>query len=185
MTDSSKASMPIVRRALVLAVAAALAASAAPEAAAVRFEYGSIKGSFDSTISLGMQVRGQGRDCSIIGNDNGGCVPTTGALGELVNGPGQGATSNPDFNYLQADDGNLNFNKGDVVSLALKGTHELSLQFPNDWRALVRGSWLYDFQADRTRRTPLTSDAKDVAVHDVELLDAWVSKDFDLAGRPA
>jgi hypothetical protein len=185
MTDSPKASMPIVRRALMLAVAAALAASAAPEAAAVRFEYGSIKGSFDSTISLGMQVRGQGRDCSIIGNDNGGCVPTTGALGELVNGPGQGSTSNPDFNYLQADDGNLNFNKGDVVSLALKGTHELSLQFPNDWRALVRGSWLYDFQADRTRRTPLTSDAKDVAVHDVELLDAWVSKDFDLAGRPA
>ena len=184
MLDTSNFATPIVRRALALAVAAAITAMAAP-AAAVRFEYGSIKGSFDSTISFGMQVRGQGRDCSIIGNDNGGCVPTTGALGELVNGPGQGATSNPDFNYLQADDGNLNFNKGDIVSLALKGTHELSLQFPQDWRALVRASWLYDFQADQTRRTPLTDAAKDIAVHNLELLDAWVSKDFDIAGRPA
>jgi hypothetical protein len=176
-------SAPFLRRALALAVAAA-AASALPQAGAARFEYGSIKGSFDSTLSFGMQVRGQSRDCSIIGNDNGGCVPTTGPLGELVNGPGQGATSNPDFNYLQADDGNLNFNRHDIVSLALKGTHELALQFPQDWRALVRGSWLYDFRADHTRRTPLTDDAKDVAVRDVELLDAWVSKDFEIFDRP-
>jgi len=185
MIDTSNPATPIARRALALVVTAAIMALAAPQAAAVRFEYGSIKGSFDSTISFGLQIRGQGRDCSIIGNDNGGCVPTTGTLGELVNGPGQGATSNPDFNYLQADDGNLNFNSGDIVSLALKGTHELSLQFPQNWRALIRGSWLYDFRADHTRRTPLTDDAKDIAVHDIELLDAWVSKDFDLAGRPA
>jgi hypothetical protein len=172
------------RRALALAIGAAMAMTNAPYAVAERFEFGSIKGSFDSIISFGMQVRGQSRDCSLIGNDNGGCVPTTGRLGELVNGPGQGATSNPDFNYLQADDGNLNFKRGDIVSMALKGTHELLLDFPNDWRAFVRGSWLYDFRADHTRRTPLTDDAKDIAVHDIELLDAWVSKDFDLFGRP-
>jgi len=172
------------RRALVLALAA-LATTAAPAARAASFETEWVKGSFDSTISFGAQRRMQGRDCSIIGNDNGGCVPTTGTLGERVNGPGFGFTSNPDFNYLQADDGNLNFDKGDVVSAALKGTHELSLQFPQEWRALVRGSWLYDFRADHTRRTPLADDAKDIAARDVRLLDAWVSKDLDLFGRPA
>lgn len=173
------------RRVVGLAVGAALAMTVAPQAGAKRFEFGSIKGSFDSTLSFGMQMRGQSRDCALIGNDNGGCVPTTGHLGEVVNGPGQGATSNPDFNYLQADDGNLNFDKNDIVSMALKGTHELLLDFPDDWRMFVRGSWLYDFRADHTRRTPLTDDAKDIAVHDIELLDAWVSKDFDVLGRPA
>ncbi|HEX9276362.1 MAG TPA: DUF1302 domain-containing protein [Casimicrobiaceae bacterium] len=173
---------PRSRRALVLGLAAAIIA---PAAHAVSFETEWVKGSFDSTISYGMQWRMQGRDCSIIGNDNGGCVPTTGTLGERVNGPGMGFTSDPDFNYLQADDGNLNFDKHDIVSAALKGTHELSLQFPQEWRALVRGSWLYDFRADHTRRTPLADDAKDIAARDVRLLDAWVSKDLDIAGRPA
>lgn len=173
-------------RALVVGLAiGGLGALAAPAAMAVGFETDWVKGSFDSTISFGMQWRAQGRDCSIIGNDNGGCVATSGTLGERVNGPGQGATSNPDFNYLQADDGNLNFNKGDVVSAALKGTHELSLQFDQGWRALVRGTWLYDFRADHTVRTPLTDDAKDLAARDITLLDAWVSKDLDLFDRPA
>ena len=61
-----------------------------------------------------------------VGNDNGGCAPTTGALGELVNGPGQGATSNPDFNYLQSDNGNLNYKNHQLISSALKGNHELA-----------------------------------------------------------
>ena len=185
MNEMSRAVMPAAQRMLALAALVAAVLAAAPDARAVTFESGSIKGSFDSTISFGAQWRGQGRDCSIIGNDNGGCVPTTGVLGERVNGPGQGATSNPDFNYLQSDDGNLNFDKRDIVSMALKGTHELLLQFPQDWRALVRGTWLYDFRADHTDRTPLTSDAKDIAVHNVELLDAWVSKDFEIGDRPA
>jgi len=185
MIDAMPAAVPSAERTLALAIVAAAVLAGMPAAHAVTFESGSIKGSFDSTISFGVQMRGQSRDCSIIGNDNGGCVPTTGFLGELVNGPGQGATSNPDFNYLQADDGNLNFNRNDIVSMALKGTHELALQFPQDWRALVRGTWLYDWRADQTRRTPLTDDAKDIAVNNIELLDAWVSKDFDVFGRPA
>jgi uncharacterized protein DUF1302 len=182
MNDKTAAAVPLARRALALAMIAA--AAAVPDALGATFEYGSIKGSFDSTISFGAQWRGQSRDCSIIGNDNGGCVPTTGVLGERVNGPGQGATSNPDFNYLQADDGNLNFDKRDIVSMALKGTHELLLDFPQDWRAFVRGSWLYDWRADHTQRTPLAPDAHEIAVHDIELLDAWVSKEFEIAGRP-
>jgi hypothetical protein len=173
----------IRRRAIVLALAG-LGLAAPAGALAGSFENEWVKGSFDSVISYGMQWRMQGRSCQIIGNDNGGCVPTEGRLGEVVNGPGFGFTSNPDFNYLQADDGNLNFDKGDIVSAALKGTHELSLQFREGWRALVRATWLYDFKADDTRRTPLSDDAKTVAARDITLLDAWVSKDFEIAGRP-
>lgn len=154
-------------------------------AAGVKFDTETVKGSFDSTISFGIQKRMSGRDCSIIGNDHGGCVPTTGELGERVNGPGAGGASNPDFNYLQSDDGNLNFNKNDIVSAALKGTHELSVKFGEGWGGLLRATWSKDFRADRTQRTPLTDDAKDLAVNNWTWLDGYVSKDFSLGGRPS
>ena len=158
---------------------------ATPPVAAFQFEGESLSGSFDSTISFGFRKRMQGTDCSIIGNDNGGCVPTTGTLGEKVNGPGLGLTSNPDFNYLQSDDGNLNYKKGDITSAVLKGTHELYLKAPQGWSALVRGTWLKDFKADDTQRTPLSDASKTLAVQNWTWLDAYVSKNFYLGDRPA
>ncbi|MGE5171845.1 MAG: DUF1302 domain-containing protein [Rudaea sp.] len=174
----------VCRQRLALALAAILGATTIPHAQAVSFATDWVKGSFDSTISFGLQWRTQGTDCGVVGNDNGGCVPTTGRLGEVVNGPGQGATSNPDFNYLQSDNGNLNYHSGQLISSALKGNHELALQFHDGWSALGRFSWLYDPATDRTDRTPLTDDAKNIAVHNLTLLDLWVAKDFEIAGQP-
>ena len=162
-----------------------LLALAAPAAVAVTFETENVKGSFDSTISFGMQWRMSATSCGIIGNDNGGCAPTTGTLGELVNGPDFGATSNPDFNYLQSDNGNLNYKKNQLISAALKGNHELALRFKDGWSALGRFSWLYDPATDNTERTPLTDDAKNIAVHNLTLLDVWLAKDFEVGDQPA
>lgn len=172
------------RNTLALALAGALL-TASPLAGAFGFETDTVKGSFDSTISFGMEWRMSSTSCGIVGNDNGGCAPTTGALGELVNGPGQGATSNPDFNYLQSDNGNLNYKNHQLISAALKGNHELALRFPEGWSALGRFSWLYDPAVDRTERTPLTEDAKNIAEHNITLLDLWVAKDFEIADTPA
>lgn len=157
---------------------------AAPAAMALKFEGESISGSFDSTISVGFQNRLSSPDCRIIGNDNGGCVPVTGTLGGLTTG-GDPNNANPDFNYLQSDDGNLNYKKGDFTSLALKGTHELYLKAPSGFSALVRGTWSRDFKAGDTRRTPLSEDAKDLAVHNFTWLDAWVAKEFQIGDHPA
>lgn len=173
----------LARRALALALGGVFALGASATRAAT-FETEGVKGSFDSTISFGMQWRMSGTSCGIVGNDNGGCAPTTGTLGELVNGPGQGATSNPDFNYLQSDNGNLNYKKNQLISAALKGNHELALTFNQGWSALGRFSWLYDPATDRTERTPLSDDAKNIAVHNITLLDLWVAKDFVIADRP-
>jgi hypothetical protein len=141
---------------------------------------------FSSTLSFGAQVRlgKQARDT--VGNDNGGNVPTGAKLGAQINGPGGEAAANPDFNFLNGDDGNLNYKRGDIVSMPLKGTHEFGLRTTDGWRALVRGAWLKDFKTDDTRRTPLSDDAKDIAVTNFTWLDAWVSKDFKiLDGRNA
>lgn len=170
---------------LALAIAALGAAFANP-AAAFKFETANgLTGSFDSTISVGMQMRMQGRDTSIIGNDNGGNVPTVGNLGERVNGPGFGFTSNPDFNYLNTDDGDLNYKKHDVVSAVVKGTHELFLTQKGNWSALARVTWSSDQKADDTQRTPLRHDAEDAVKQNVALLDLWVAKEFSIGEQNA
>ena len=133
---------------------------------------------FSSTISLGVQVRLGKPLRDTVGNDNGGNVPTGARLGSQLNGAGNDAAANPDFNFLNGDDGNLNYKRGDVTSLALKGTHEFGLKSPDGWRALARGTWVGDFKADDTRRTELSSEARKIAVHNFTMLDAWVSKDF-------
>ncbi|HET7776453.1 MAG TPA: DUF1302 domain-containing protein [Azospira sp.] len=146
---------------------------------------------FSSTVSYGFQVRASKAAGDNIGNDNGGNVPTSGAMGARLSvnqflGAAAGATSNPDFNFLNGDNGNQNYKRGDLVSSALKGTHELGVKWTDGWRFLGRATWVYDDAVTRTRRTPLADDAKDLAAANVTLLDLWVSKELKLVNdRPA
>lgn len=176
----------IIRRTRLALAIAAIGMGMASPAQAFKFEMDNgISGSLDSTVSFGVQRRMQSPNTSMIGNDNGGSVPTTGTLGERVNGPGGGASANPDFNYTNIDDGNLNYKKGDIVSAVLKGTHELSLFDRGNWAALGRVTWSSDFAAIHTDRTPLDSDAKQALRMDATLLDLWVSKNFQLGDNSA
>lgn len=176
----------ILRRSAVSAAAAALFAAVAPAAHAVRTTTeGGTEIDFSSTVSVGLQVRTVKRAKDTIGNDNGGSVPTGSVLGATINGKGAEGTANPDFNFLNGDDGNLNYDRGDIVSAPLKGNHEFGLKTTDGWRVLVRGSWLKDFKTDDTRRTPLSDKAKDIAVENWTWLDAWVSKDFKIGDRSA
>lgn len=170
-----------------LAVAlAALGLGLANPAAAFKFEMDNgWTGSFDSTFSFGLQQRLKSPDNSIIGNDSGGNVPTQAHLGSLVNGPGYDATANPDFNYTQTDDGDLNYKKGQIVSAVVKGTHELFLKEQGNWAALGRFTWSSDFEAAKTQRTPLDDAAKRAVQQNVTLLDLWVSKELSLGGNSA
>jgi hypothetical protein len=169
---------------LAASVAAALALLATP-AGAVRFETeGGVQVDFGSTISLGVQVRLQNASTTNIGNDNGGAVPTSGAIG--ARNAGDATLSNPDFNYLNGDDGNLNYKRGDITSLALKGTHELGLKWGDGWKSLTRATWVVDGKVADTRRTELSDDAKKLAQYNVTLLDLWLSKDAKIInGQPA
>lgn len=178
-----------VARAVAVALAALAAGLGSAPAHAFKFQNEWVKGSFDSTVSFGLTQRLQKPDRSLIGNDNGGDTPVTSELGrrgDAYYGLAPGSTiAVPDFNYLQADDGNLNYKKGDIVSAALKGTHELVLHFPNQWSGMLRATWFKDWRADETRRMPLDPDARSAASDQATLLDAWVAKEFEIAGRPA
>ncbi len=174
------------KRSIPALLIATLGLGVAGQARAFKFDLDNgVSGSLDSTISLGVQRRMQSPNNSMVGNNNGGSVPTSGRLGELVNGAGQGATSNPDFNYTNIDDGNLNYKKGDIVAAVLKGTHELALGERGNWAALGRVTWSSDFAAANTARTPLDEEAKKAMTQNVSLLDLWVSKDFKVGDNSA
>ena len=176
----------IIHRTYLAVAIAAIGVGISSPAHAFKFDLDNgITGSFDSTLSFGVQRRMQSPNKNMIGNDNGGSVPTSGDLGALVNGPSGAGGSNPDFNYTNVDDGNLNYKKGDIVSAVLKGTHELSLGERGNWAALGRVTWASDFAAVNTDRTPLDSSAKDALQFDATLLDLWISKNFKIGDNSA
>jgi hypothetical protein len=136
-------------------------ALATPWASAVQFEFGSVKGSFDSTLSFGALYRLRDPDPRFYGTSN------------SFNGlAGQQSSVN-------TDDGNLNYGRG-WVSEVFKGSHDLELRF-GSVGALVRGYWFRDLKADDTLRTPLSEQAKDRTVSGAELLDLYVRGKFTVA----
>lgn len=145
-----------------------------------------ISGSFDSTLSYGFATRLQSPDCHLLGGDSGGCNPgTNNELGRYYNLSRGNGYANADINYSNADDGNLNYDKHDVFSHVLKGTHELSLRFGDGWSALGRVAWAKDFKMDNVRTTELDDQAKRDATERFDLLDLWVAKSFDIGEMPA
>jgi hypothetical protein len=173
----------------VMLATALITAPWSDNAHAVRFgsEEG-LSGSFDTVVSIGAIRRMSSPNPTIIGNDNGGNIPTPStAPSELhtkVNAPSNpGGYANADFNYLNFDDGNLNYRRGDIVSQVLKGTHDLALKAPDGWSSLARLYWFRDSKVDETRRTPLSEESKDYATSKLTWLDAWVAKEFSLGDQ--
>ena len=130
-------------------------------APAYAFEFkndaGEVSGSFDTTVSFGASVRTASRDPSLVSIANGG------------------TSRDPN-----ADDGNLNYDSGDIFSSAIKATHELDLGRGNIG-FFGRASYFYD--AAVMDKDSLDSSAKQRAGRNFQLLDAYVRGNFDVGGR--
>lgn len=141
-------------------------ACAVPQVAtAYEVKAGDFNISFDTTVKAGVQVRAQDRDCRRIGFTNGGCVPSVGS---------------------SSDDGNLNYDKGDVTAAPLSVLEEIEITNGN-YGFFGRVSAFYDpllNNASHTRRTDLSDDAREVVGRDIKLLDAYAFGLFNVAGRP-
>ncbi len=139
------------------AVALALGATAPSQSFEFTSAGGEVTGSFDTTLSLGARWRMQSPDSALIGIANGGTARS-----------------------VNEDDGNLNWDRGDVVSLAAKATHDLELSYRN-YGAFIRATYFYDDAV--MSKSGLSSEARDQAGRDFELLDAYVRGDFDVGDR--
>lgn len=123
---------------------------------------GEVTGSFDTTISMGASWRTQGRDPTLLGITNGGTARST-----------------------NEDDGNLNYDKGDVFSSPIKATHELALKRGN-LGLFGRGTYFYDFtykDQEVSQRTGFGPRGSDLLGSNAELLDLFVHGAFDVGGK--
>ena len=159
-------------RATCLAIGAALAVSS--PAHAVTFDWGDWSGSWDNTISYGISAGAEDSDPRLIGRGNGG----TGYIGA-------------------DDDGNLNFDKGDVFSNIIKGTSEIGID-NGQFGAFGRIKYWYDFEladgsqphghaANNYQANSKLNDedfANYAKFKGLELLDLFVYGDFELGSTP-
>ncbi|SMQ61335.1 Protein of unknown function [Pseudidiomarina planktonica] len=160
-----------------LPLASAIALSLASTATqAAEFDVGDFRVKFDSIVSYGAAWRMEDPDLRVIhpGNREGGM--------------GQSGV---------ADDGNLNFDKGDLVTSVFKGVHDLSID-GGDFGAFVRFKYWYDYVLEEEEMahghtgnnyfpdvTLNADDLNDFAKGSgIELLDAFVYSYFDLGDMP-
>ncbi len=141
---------------IVLAMTLMVVFAAPAEAIDLSGTSGKYRLNLNTTLSWGARYRAEERDLAIIS-------PFEGGTAWSVNG----------------DDGNLNFDKGDIVSNTLKATVELGWSYEG-WDAhriglFVRGSGFYDFALENgdLARTELTQEALNWAGSRTELLDAY------------
>lgn len=165
-----------------LAVTGLVVAGGSEVAHAFTFETESVKGAFDSSVSLGVGVRTRSPACGLvvagatgIGAPSGCLAPTSGI----------------------GDQGDLNYRSGRPFTAYLKGSHELLLKLPEDVSVMARVNWVRDFAATRTTgllsaTTPsgvtsggFTDSARDDVRFKARLLDLWVSKSFAIGDQQA
>lgn len=139
-----------------------------PSLQAQAFSFGDkegVSGSFDTTVSAGASWRATSPNSSLIGRSNGGSGPS-------ANG----------------DDGNLNFDQGDLVSSAIKATHELDLNYKN-FGFFGRASYFYDFTnankdfVNHTYTNVSDSELQGKAGYDFQLLDFYMRGNFQPGGK--
>lgn len=173
--------MPVpVLRPVALATLLALS-TAAHDAGAATFDVGDVKASLDSTVSVGLGLRTKSPACDLV---------TQGATGDGAPAGCLAPTS------LLGDQGDLNYGKGDLFTAYLKGSHELLLKIPDDWKVMTRVNWVRDFAATET--TGITSATTPPTVRDgqpadarrdlrfkARLLDLWVSKSLQVGDQEA
>lgn len=158
-----------------VALASALLATAGAHAAT--FDLGPFEAKIISRVSVGASWRTEDPSLRVVSPGN---------------TQGRGRASGP-----TADDGNLNYEKGDMYSLLIRGLHDFDLNAGN-WGVFTRVKWWYDYEQangdvlhghaanDYAADEPLEmSDFQPLArAKGVEFLDYYVWGQFDIGEMP-
>ncbi len=143
------------------------------------FNNGDYSFNIDTTVSYGASWRLADRDNRLIGKANINplvgvdlSTGTSSTLDQRIAAPGRWS--------INSDDGNLNYDQGDLISNALKFTSDLAFSGPT-WGAFVRVTGFHDFEnADNDN---LSRTAREFVGEDFRLLDAYVYKDFNIGNQ--
>ena len=139
-------------RPLAAALAGALAALATSNVFALEFGTDDgWHGTLNTTLSYGVDFRLQDQDPNLIAKAH--YNPLIGLQSNAQQRAAKGAFS------ANHDDGDLNYDKGDVFSNAVKATSELAINYGQNFGGFFRASYFYDFEnAGNDKLTSLTQD---------------------------
>jgi hypothetical protein len=183
-----------------LGSAALVSLLAVAPAQAVEAQYGDVSITFDTTVSMGASMLTEEVNTQFLPEVNGGPVDPRMSGVALPNGilvaPFSGAfgggnaySGNPRDNHdgsANADDGRLNFGKGDLIGANVKASHDLQVTWQN-YRIFARGVGFYDVimnDEDAGSRSKLTDQALGDVGRNYELLDLFVSADYSVGDIP-
>jgi hypothetical protein len=196
-----------LRAGLLATAAAGSLIALSGSAAALEYNVGSLKISFDTTISLGGSMRLSDRNNAFLPEGNGGNRdPRSGTGGVVLSNAApagfglQGTTNlagqplanratitNNVNNFdgsINTDDGRLNFDNGDWTGATAKVNHDLSFTYEN-FTVFSRFYYFYDnVMSDNVGRSGLSAEALDDVGSSIELLDLYLSGNFNLGDLP-
>jgi hypothetical protein len=148
---------------LAAAAATLAAALAAPAATAITFEMDvgdGIAGTLNTTVTLGAGWRMQDRSSDLVGKSNldpnvcGGIAQSCQGTFASQTHPARTLSAAPGQAYLNADNGNLNYDRHDVTQAVFKVTQDLNLSYGEFG---VFAKWLYFYDTvnnDFTESSP-------------------------------
>lgn len=168
--NSKTSQLNALLRPSLLAGAIALALAGNP-AAAFNYQRGDVSISVDTTVSYGVGMRVSGRDDDLVAKSHFNPLVSQLPLAQQIASPGRFSAN--------SDDGNLNFDKNDLIFNAARITSEMQILAGN-YGAFVRGNFFHDFTLNNADF--LSEGAKDRAGQRGRLLDAYVFGDFDFIG---
>ena len=165
------------KRRLSLAIAMALLGGGLSfNAQAIEFDRGELSGSLDTTVSFGAAWRIEDRDDDNVGKANINPLVFQLPLDQQIAAPGRFS--------VNGDDGNLNYDDGDLITNAVKVTSELGFTWRN-FGGFFRASAFYDFENEDNDFLEVPTDRfgepKDFVGSDLRLLDAFLFWDFEVA----
>ncbi|MEM9303911.1 MAG: DUF1302 domain-containing protein [Pseudomonadota bacterium] len=163
--------------ALRLAILAALGATGvAFNAQAIEFQKGELSGSWDTTITYGASWRIEDRDDSNVGKDKFNPFTFQLPVDQRIALPGRFSSN--------GDDGNLNFDDGDLISHQIRFTTELDFTWRN-FGGFFRALGFYDFELSGADFLDFGDggrfgDPDRYVGNDIRLLDGFFFWDFSL-----
>ena len=176
--------------------------AASGTANAIEYNFGDVQVFLDTTVSAGVQMRVAERNMNFVSAGNGGpdssetatIVRPFGADGTVATVLG-GATQNFTLatgntnsyaGSINSDDSRLNFDRWDLTSGNVKMTNDIQANWQN-YTLFARVSSFYDAvlgDGSSYERSKLRKEGYPDAVRDIDLLDFYVSGDFNVGDLP-
>ena len=193
----------LVRSGLLGSAAALALLGATTTAQAVETQFGEVSITFDTTVSIGASMKTADRITDFLNEANGGPVDARGnpALGGIpianynnTVGTFGGRTGSAFYHVVQnnfdgslnADDGRLNFDNGDLIGANVKANHDLVMKWRN-YTVFARAVGFYDVimnDEGAGNRSELIDQALGDVGRNYELLDLFLSADYTIADMP-